>query len=761
MDVKAYTIADNLLNTLKSKYEGNYSNIPEILEFWHNTMFLLFSSINHQRLFGNSDGGYNEMAEYGLMPQYLCDFYNDNVKIVDKYINTATTLFFNDNININSLRQELLNAELSFSDNNISLFADKVSRDNTGAYYTPKELAEQIIRKSFYGKDFSEERTYRIADFSCGGGDFFLAIIDYLKDEHKIKPSSTVCWFYGTDIDPIALQNCIVNLLLYVERENWKKIISHFSFGNPLIISKSEYTEETKNRLFATHRLYCDGLGMQADFFERTYDIVVGNPPWEKIRFEERKFFRGISDKIASISQKSIRDEEVKKLKESSPIVYEWRNTVFEDYSLMTAAKYKHCKIKDSAVGELNTYALFTELAYKMLSSKGFLALVVKSTLVTAPVNQKLWSSFLSNKVVMGVYLFENSNKIFCIDSRERFIVLVAGNEIMDSFEFSAGLSMPSELCTVKSINLTADDLAIINPFTNTIPNVRNNDEIAFLKESHSKFRLFSEVYPNVHFGRLIHLTAHSSSIDKKQNKNNVPVYEGKFIEQYDARYATFHGMSDSKKYANKATAIKIESDQDGIKELPESRYFVHKELWNKYLQLYNKDYSLCWRSLTSPTNRRTMLAMIIPNYPTCQSIQMLQTDNEEELLILLALFNSIPFDYFVRIKMPGLDLTQSVIKQIPVPSDEDYNEVINLNGNECTIRKHILSFVVSILKGEDRLKDLIAKCEDFVYNITGIDVADKQKMIDLLFKKAYHLDDTTYANILNTFPKYQADHTV
>ena len=33
--------------------------------------------------------------------------------------------------------------------------------------------------------------------------------------------------------------------------------------------------------------------------------------------------------------------------------------------------------------------------------------------------------------------------------------------------------------------------------------------------------------------------------------------------------------------------------------------------------------------------------------------------------------------------------------------------------------------------------------------------MSDKQKMIDLLFKEAYHLDDAAYKNILLTFPKY------
>ena len=149
------------------------------------------------------------------------------------------------------------------------------------------------------------------------------------------------------------------------------------------------------------------------------------------------------------------------------------------------------------------------------------------------------------------------------------------------------------------------------------------------------------------------------------------------------------------------------------------------------------------------------MLAMILPTCPTCQSIQMLQTENEEELVLLLALFNSIPFDYFVRIKMPGLDLTQSVIKQIPVPAEDDYKEVIEFNGKEDTLKRHILSYTISILKGESRLSDLVGRFEGWIYEVEGFEMSEKQKMIDLLFKKAYHLDDVIYKNILLTFPKY------
>jgi Type I restriction-modification system methyltransferase subunit len=755
VDHRTYVIADALLAAVREKFLGDYTDVPKIKVFWHNTVYLFFSFVNYRRLANVSDIEFDEMKVLGLMPEYLSGLYDKERKIFDKYIDTAVVEYFSKEGNVGDCRQELLNVELDFTDGGLALFTDKVSRDNTGSYYTPKKLAEEIIKKTFIGRNFEEGKSYKIADFSCGGGEFFLAIMNYLKEENGIDYRYSIGWFYGVDIDPIALQICIVNLLQYADRNEWETVISHFTFGNPLVISDKEFSEEEKNSLYAMHRLYSAGLGMPESFFEECYDVIVGNPPWEKIRFEERKFFKGIANDISNISQKNVRDAEVEKLKDTWPAVYEWRNKVRDEYAQMTAAKYKHCRMGNAVAGELNTYALFTELAYHMLSDNGFLAIIVKSTLVTAPAHKKLWSAFLFDRSVSGVYMFDNKTKIFSIDSRERFIVFVAAKERKELFEFAVGLREPEMLCIAKPIMLAAEDLSIINPFTRTIPNVSNNDEISFLKKAHNHFRLFSDVYPDCHFGRLIHLTAHAASIDKKASMENVPIYEGKFIEQYDARYATFHGVPDSKKYVNKASAVKINAKKNGRKELPECRYFVHKELWDSYLHQYNKEYSLCWRSLTSPTNRRTMLAMILPTCPTCQSVQMLQTENEEDLVLLLALFNSIPFDYFVRIKMPGLDLTQSVIKQIPVPAEDDYKEVVKFNGKEATLKRHILSYTVSILQEESRLSGLVGRFEGDIYAVEGYEMSDKQKMIDLLFKEAYHLDDAAYKNILLTFPKY------
>ena len=94
--------------------------------------------------------------------------------------------------------------------------------------------------------------------------------------------------------------------------------------------------------------------------------------------------------------------------------------------------------------------------------------------------------------------------------------------------------------------------------------------------------------------------------------------------------------------------------------------------------------------------NARTTLAMLLPTMPTCQSIQFLQTDSVTDLMMMLALFNSKPFDFLVRLKMPGIDLTQSVIRQTPVPSRDIYQRLIQFSNVELPLEHHILERVAA-----------------------------------------------------------------
>ena len=245
-------------------------------------------------------------------------------------------------------------------------------------------------------------------------------------------------------------------------------------------------------------------------------------------------------------------------------------------------------------------------------------------------------------------------------------------------------------------------------------------------------------------------MTNHSGSILKREEKGYLPIYEGKFIEIYTGKFATFKGMSDSEKYKNKATARLIE-DVDGC-EYPQSRFYIQNEVWENLSRNFAGDYVIAWRSLTSATNRRTMLATFLPLMPTCQSIQLLQLP-KEKMLHILALFNSIVFDYIVRLKMAGLDLTQTIIKQIPVPDEVSYSKIITFKKIEATIEEHINSRIRELYKSDGRIIGLFSNVEAYELQ-PGKTRKEIIAEIDSLVAILYSVDEEQLRKIASTFTK-------
>ena len=493
------------------------------------------------------------------------------------------------------------------------------------------------------------------------------------------------------------------------------------------------------------------GININSLFAGTKIDIVVGNPPWEKIRYEERKFFKPIQSEISAISQKNKRQTAIEKLNIQAPLCYEWHRQVNDDYTNFRNEVKKHPLISKSLSGELNTYVLFTELSLNIIGENGALSLIVKSAIATSPACKPFFTQITKQKNLASICLFNNSLHIFDIDSREKFCVITCTKKANPSFELVAGATKAEELHFAERISLTTKDMNVINPYSQMLPNISKNTDVQILLAAHKRLPLFDAVYPACHYGRLVHLTSHARYIDTALKDSNVPIYEGKFIEQYDARFATFADIPETQRYSAKAHAKKNAS-VGSEKPLPECRYFIQKEFWKKLSSNYVEPYMLCWRSLTSQTNARTTLAMLLPTMPTCQSIQFLQTDSVTDLMMMLALLNSKPFDFLVRLKMPGIDLTQSVIRQIPAPSRDIYQQHIRFLNIELPLERHILERVAVILSREPMLSSMFKSTEPPSEKIRKKSNPTLEKELDDLFFIAYGFSPAESREIQNAF---------
>lgn len=773
MSNQIHIIQNAITTTISEIFRGDFRRICEVkkavlhleaIYFCHGTCYLLKRENMPIK---------DQLALYQrieLIPQSTTEFFENNRECIINNWPEESALAAKPEI----LYDALLASEFCVQPERVGYKIDKVSRDIAGAYYTSSDFSAQITyralesymdrkrRRAIDSDSFAccnEYENITFLDYSCGCGEFLLAVIQYF-DNYVLGYSrkKLATQLRGVDVNPIALMITIARIVSAVEAEDdenlLREVAKNFIVGNPLLHSDKIAPLEVRFDNFALNRLYAETEGINCLELEQQNLVVLGNPPWEKLRFEEQAFFRPVCPAISAISQKNKREKEIKKLAVNWLELLEYYQLLQDDYASVKKEIPKHPLLKVSLVGELNTYAMFAELASRLTEKDGFAAIIVKSALVTSTCYSSCFRHFVNQGSLSEVFLFDNREKLFQIDSREKFCVLFFGGEHAGGIKVHYGLTKQEQILSSVPINVTSEELELINPETGLLPNVADSKEFSFLLRTHRSLSVFAKEFPKCHFGRLVHLTAHAEHISTKSEKTRVPIYEGKFIEQYDNRFSTFAGMSADERYQAKASARRQPGDSFvAPKPAPECRYFIDKKFWESFLDRYDQPYSLCWRSLTSPTNQRTMIASIIPSMPTCQSVQLLQTTPVEDLLMILALFNSKVFDFFVRLKMGGIDLTQSVVRQIPVPFREAWNSMVTLHGVDYTALDAVRALERLLYRNEPDLCGLW----DGVPEIKNADnyyktATDVREEIDKIIFQMYGLTSAEEKMVRNSF---------
>jgi hypothetical protein len=698
---------------------------------------------------------------------------NENlIKLVDDNLDNLMNF---ESIDVPTLYETLLGIETGNENSGTEISTAKNYRNKLGSYYTPANFAKAVTGKTIdtffklnfgnVGKGFLDEiASISFADFSCGGGNFLIAVIDYFENlfskwrvaEGKRSELLKVIALNisAFDVDCLALEVAKLNMLLRINQPIlYNSLSEKFIHANFLLQSDFSIDESKKIEAFSSGFIYHTQLSLWKGKL-KSYDVVLGNPPWEKIRFEEKRFYALYSNTIAGNHFKSTRIDEINKI--------ELGNVRLAEYSKRFKLEIERAKLdlkrnsffNLSNRGELNTYALFTDAGVKLKSKRGVVGLVLKSAIVTSQVNRNLFKYLTKERLVVAIYDFINRKKIFNIDSRERFCFLLLGNSQTRKFHISMNLSEIPEIEIANSgVELSYNALKVLNPFTGMLPNFSNKREVNFLLRVSSDLPFFKNVYECVRFGRIVHLTSHSEFIARTKMRNNVPIYEGKFFHQFDGKFSGFNGVGDKARYGNKSNSVNLDESKKALANyFPESRFYINAEKWRDLSRNHNEKFMLAWRSLTSATNTRTCIATVLPLIPALQSVQFLTT-NQNDLLYLAGLFNSVVFDFILKKKLSGIDLTQSVINQMPVPSIEQMGEVIKFNGKRASFKEHISVLVFFLLKKDTRLSSLFEDLNIKNWEEGGARLEIIRK-IDLLIMALYNLNDSEIEMVLTAFKK-------
>lgn len=743
---------------LKNNAKSEDSKIVSATNFWFKNAFA------HENLFSSIIPNTSEIL----------------IKLIDENLFKLTEVEY---IDVPILYETLLSIESGNENKTTKITTAKNYRNKLGSYYTPENLARSVTKKTIdvflelnfankeiftndyenLSKDFFKELTsINFVDFSCGGGVFLIEIINYfeifftkLKVNDLVKMDllkSIAMNISAIDVDCIALEIAKINLLLRVKQPAlYNSFCERFIHANFLLQSDFETEESKKVEVFSSGFIYHKQLSLYKQKLKK-YDIILGNPPWEKIRFEEKKFYALYTKAIADNHFKSSRTNEINETELSNIQLAEFSTEFKLEIEKAKSDLKKNSFFNLSNNGELNTYALFTDASVKLKTKRGVIGLVLKSAIVTSQINKNLFKYLTKGNLIVAIYDFINRKKIFNIDSRERFCFLLLGNSVKEKFHVSMNLSEVNEIENAKSeIELSYDSLMMLNPFTGMLPNFSTKEEFNFLLRVSNDFPFFKNVFDQVKFGRIVHFTSHAEFISKEKADDNLPIYEGKFFHQFDGKFSGFNGVADELRYGNKSSSVILDESKKNLTDyLPESRFFISSEKWLHLSKNHTEQFMLAWRSLTSATNTRTCIATVLPFVPASQSVQFLTT-NSNDLFYLAGLFNSVMFDFILKKKLSGIDLTQSVLNQIPIPNIEQTEIKLKFRGCLATIKQHISLLVFSLLKSDSRLNPLFNGLElNYKYE-SRFEII---RNIDLLFMILYKLNDSELKLLLTSFSK-------
>ncbi len=220
------------------------------------------------------------------------------------------------------------------------------------------------------------------------------------------------------------------------------------------------------------------------DVFEKGgFDVVLGNPPWKKLKLKEQEWFAGKSEAVVGAANKAKRGELIEGLRTKAPALYE----AFALASHAAAAQSKFMKKSHryplSAKGDANLYALFAETDRGLARPSGRAGFICPTGIATDDTTKDLFGAIAGGGELAGLIDFENREKLFDIDSRFKFVLLTLARGGGVDAELRFFLTNPGQIADPhRRIVLSASDFRLMNPNTRTAPVLRTRQDADLLR---------------------------------------------------------------------------------------------------------------------------------------------------------------------------------------------------------------------------------------------------------------------------------------
>ena len=423
-------------------------------------------------------------------------------------------------------------------------------------------------------------------------------------------------------------------------------------------------------------------------FAQGGFDVMLGNPPWERIKLQQQEYFATRDAAIANAANKAERERLIKQMAVLRPDLY----TQFQEALHEAEATGKFLRSSErytlTAVGDINTYSVFSELFSQLVRPEGRAGFIVPTGIATDDSNKAFFGAMVERNRLISLFDFENREAMFPgVHRSYKFCLLTlsGASRGVEAARFGFFLTRTAHLRDEQRIfTLNSDDFLRLNPNTRTCPVFRTRVDAELtaaiyrrmpilLNESTGenpwgvKFMTMFDMSNDSHLFRTRpQLEAEGFVLRGNRFVRGeevwLPLYEAKMIWHYDHRFGTYEG-------AHERGGSAYFEHHTLAGELSKSWYYVPLEENENRLQgKRDKKWFVAFRDIARVTDERTSIFSIVPLSGIGHTMPILISEKENiALATLLANKCSLVYDYIARQKVGGTHLTYSFLKQFPV----------------------------------------------------------------------------------------------
>ena len=405
------------------------------------------------------------------------------------------------------------------------------------------------------------------------------------------------------------------------------------------------------------------------------FDCVLGNPPWDRIKLQEKEFFAARDPNIANALNAAVRKKLIDELPTTNPALFESFQAAKRRAE--TASQFVHDsgRFTLSNVGDVNLYSIIAETNLHIRNEKGRAGFIVPSGICTDDSNKQLFSAMVNAHQLSSFLSFENEERLFPdVHHSFKFALITIGHAEVADFSFF-NRQVTSLADERRHFSLSSDDFILINPNTLTAPIFRSKADAELAKKIYRRVGvLWNETRVDgnpwgLRFRRLFDMSNDSDLFETQPREGTLPLYEAKMIHQFDHRWATYEQSQDD------ARDVLLDEKRDPAFEVC-PRYWVNVEAVLDKFDGASPKYLMGWRDITNAIAVRTDIASVSPFSATGDTLLLFETMKGGQLdACLLADMNSYVHDWCARQKVGGVHLKYFTKKQLPSVSPDAYTQ--------------------------------------------------------------------------------------